>query len=285
MKPQTLPLPLRLALLLMLVVTLTGCMSTEAKVKAVKTATDLKTEVVKQDEAQQKGIESLVRQNMELQREKLKAVWQVRKAEQKVLIYEATEKKSRELRDQLAREINAAISPVETRLLKEIESESGRGTAGAERTANLRLQLASTLAITQREAIKSENVIEEKLVAARNALLAETEEQFKTLPAGLDGPVTEAELEAVVGGLREAMASYREGVSKSTDSLTDYITVKKPWELFAKGLAGETLYKLFQPRIAEASAKIESVFQSGADKAAAWLAKRTPEKLNAVNTK
>lgn len=285
MRHRSITLILRVAVPLLLAGLLSGCMTTNAKVAAVKTVADLKGELVKHDEAQQKAIEGLIRQTMDQQRALLRERWALRKEELKVDLYHKSETRLLELRRELAGEINKALEPVEARLKKEIEAESGRGAGGAERVATLRLQLASTLAITQREVIKAEAAIEDKMRQARTTLLNELDEAFKNPPANIAAPVTDIELDAVTADLKQTLETYRTSIGETTDALSNYLTADAPWKLFLKGLAGDKLYKLILPKLNEVAGALQSKFEEAGGKILNKHLQRTQETVNSVKTK
>lgn len=276
---------LQVALGALLIVQLTGCMSSKTKLKASNTVGELQTQLEKQDEAQQKAVESLVRQTLDLQRASLRSLWNLRKQEVKTELYARSEARLTELRKLLADEINKSLAPVEKRLSDEINAESSRGAAGVEKANSLRLQLASTLALVQQEAAKNEMEIEQRMVKERTQLLQSVDQEFKSPPGNIEAAVTDAEMETLLADYRKQTKEYRIKLKETTDGLKDFVTVAEPWQLFLKGLLGDSLYSAISPKLNEKLNSTQSTVESWLEKQAGSLLQKAQEKINAVQKK
>jgi hypothetical protein len=276
---------LEVALGALLMLQLTGCMSSKTKLKASNSIGELQNQLEKQDEAQQKTVESLVRQTLELQRASLRSLWNLRKQEVKTKLYALSEARLTELKNTLAEEINRSLAPVEKRLDDEINAEGSRGAAGVEKANSLRLQLASTLALIQQEAAKTELEIEQRMVKERTQLLLSVDHEFKSPPGNIEAAVTDAEMETLLADYRKQVKEYRAMLKQTTDGLKDFVTVAEPWQLFLKGLLGDSLYSAISPKLNEKLNSTQSTVEMWLEKQANSLLQKAQEKINSVQKK
>jgi hypothetical protein len=276
---------LHAALGALLMLQLTGCMSSKSKLKTSNYIGELQSQLEKEDEAQQKVVESLVRQTLDLQRASLRSLWNLRKQEVKTELYARSEARLTELRKSLAEEINKSLAPVEKRLTDESNAEGSRGAAGVEKANSLRLQLASTLAFVHQEAAKNEMEIEQQMVKERTQLLQSVDQEFKSPPGNIEAVVTDAEMETLLADYRKQTKEYRTTLKETTDGLKEFVTAEEPWQLFFKGLLGDSLYSAISPKLNEKLISTQSTVESWLEKQAATLLQKAQEKINSVQKK
>lgn len=260
-------------------------MSAKTKLKASNSIGELQSQLEKQDEAQQKAVESLVRQTLNLQREGLRELWNLRKQEVKTEIYSRFETHLTELKKSLAEEINKSLGLVEKRLTDEINAENLRGAAGVEKANALRVQLATTLAFVHQDAAKNELEIEQRLVKERTSLLQSVDHEFKSPPGNIEVPVTDTEMESLLSDYRKQTKEYRAKLKETTDGLKEFVTLSEPWQLFLKGLLGDSLYSAISPKLNEKVSSTKSTVESWLEKVTNSFLLKAQEKINAVQSK
>jgi len=262
-----------------------GCISTKTKLAAANNVTELQSQIEKQESAQQGAVEALVRRTLELQREGLRYRWSGKKLDLQVQIYQRCDDRLNELRKELADQVNKALEPVEKRLNDEINAELPRGAAGTERANALRLQLASTLALVQQETSKNEMEIENEVKEARAGLLKQLDDAFKEVPANIDAPVSDADVSAVLGDYRKKSAEFRTSLKEATDSLREFVTVDEPWKLVLKGLVGDSLFGMIEPKLSQVFDDTRGKVESKLEQVTSALLQNAESKIRSLKSK
>jgi hypothetical protein len=263
--PRWLPIPF--AVLLLVWGSLgAGCVSSKTKLAAANNLYELQGAIDRQEDAQQKAIESLVKRSLELQRASLRFRWDAKRSELRLMVYQRFEETLARAKKELADQVNAALGPVEDRLAGQINAEAPRGAAGVERANALRLQLASTLAKVQRDTSAQEAGIEESILKQREEILRQVDEGFQKRPASLDASVSDADVSEVLSDYNKRTSEFRAQLKASTDGLRDFVTLEQPWQLLLKGVVGDSVYGLIEPKLSgkldDQSAAVESTLDS-----------------------
>lgn len=245
------PRPRRaLAVALLVLVAAPGCalFNNPAKPQAVKTITEMNAAVVSRDEAYLQSIETLVRQLLEAKRSELRARWNAKRAEKKLELFVRAERQLAAQRQTIQADLEKALDPILLRLKNEVAAERAKGGASNERETALALQLSATLATAQREALKIEEKAQTQLLAERTRLIDEIDAKF-ALPAELSASVSDKEVKEILDPVRKQRDAFAAEWKKTTDTMVNYVQAKTPIELTIKGLVGDQLFALIEPKL------------------------------------
>lgn len=244
---------------------LSACAPSKAKLTAISSVTSLQSVIDQSLEDSNKAVHLLVQEAITQHRKALAAQWQHEQAKLILSIHLEFDRAFDKAQSDITTRLNDALSPIEKRLKNQIaEQQAIKAPEGNTAADSLRLQLASTLAVFQREGAKLELEAKARLDKAKATLLAEVSQDFASPPDPIGKPVTTADVDAILKDYDANSDQIRADIKGATEALREYVTLDEPWKYVLKGALGQRAAALLAPRFDQFAAKANEALNNKA---------------------
>ena len=246
-------------------VALPACAPGRAKLTAINNAASLQVVIDQSLSDSKDAVHLLVREALSHQRQALAYQWQLEESKMILSTHIRFDQQFDKVQNDISARLNDAVRPIEKRLKDQIAGQqaikSPEGTTAAD---SLRLQLASTLAVFQREGAKLELEAKQRLDQAKAKLLADIAQDFASPPDPVGKPVTDDDVNAILKDYDANTEKLRADVKNATESLRDYVALDEPWKYVLKGVVGQGPSAFLSSRIDQFAAKGREAISSKA---------------------